>query len=281
MLKPQQLIHNYTLHNLSSLVINSDSLKIRIMELTIQSILPDKTISHFVHSFWMLQNTSGKDITTTLLPNGMVDLVVIKTNSGKWNTVIRGIDTQHQKVTISTNTIMFSIGLKLLAVEYLLGNSIKDVLNEGKIISDKIWPFTDSDLSSLALFAHKATQIINSLTPSTIDSRKLSLFQHLYTSNGSIAVKQLSDKVFWSSRQINRYFNQQFGISLKSYCQILRFGASFKPISQGNFYPDQNYTDQNHFIKAIKKYSGVTPRELGKNKQDQFIDIMAVKNLPS
>ena len=28
---------------------------------------------------------------------------------------------------------MFTIGFKLLAVEYLLGDSIKDVLNEGKI----------------------------------------------------------------------------------------------------------------------------------------------------
>lgn len=85
--------------------------------------------------------------------------------------------------------------------------------------------------------------------------------------------------MFWSSRQINRYFNQQFGISLKTYCNILRFGSSFKPISEGILFPEQNFTDQNHFIKEIKKYSGVTPKELSRNKDNRFMDIAAIKKL--
>ena len=85
----------------------------------------------------------------------------------------------------------------------------------------------------------------------------------------------------WSSRQINRYFNQQFGISLKVYCNILRFGASFKHISEGKLFPEQNLTDQNHFIKEIKKYAGVKPKVLSKNKDNQFVNITAIKNLPS
>jgi len=87
--------------------------------------------------------------------------------------------------------------------------------------------------------------------------------------------------VYWSSRQINRYFNQQFGISLKAYCNILRFGASFKHISEGKLFPEQNFTDQNHFIKEIKKYAGVTPKELSKNKNERFVNITAIKNFPS
>jgi AraC-like DNA-binding protein len=93
-------------------------------------------------------------------------------------------------------------------------------------------------------------------------------------------VKELSEKVYWSSRQINRYFNQQFGVSLKAYCNILRFSASFKHISEGKLFPGQNFTDQNHFIKETKKYAGVTPKELSKNKNDRFIDITAIKQLP-
>ena len=96
-----------------------------------------------------------------------------------------------------------------------------------------------------------------------------------------MTVKELSEKVYWSSRQINRYFNQQFGVSLKAYCKILRFGASFKNISEGKLFPEQNFTDQNHFIKEIKKYAGVTPKALSKNKDDRFINIAAIKKLPS
>jgi hypothetical protein len=69
-----------------------------------------------------------------VLPNGMVDLILTKEISNDWDIVVRGIDTLPSHVSITANTKMFSIGFKLLAVEYLLGNSIKDVLNTGRNI---------------------------------------------------------------------------------------------------------------------------------------------------
>jgi AraC-like DNA-binding protein len=229
----------------------------------------------------MLENGTGKDIPATVLPNGMVDLIVAKTNSNHWEGVIRGIDTLPGQVSIAAGTRMFSIGFKLPAVEYLLGDSIKDVLNEGKMIANDFWQFEESDLESLEDFCSRATQKIKSIAPKSIDNRKEKLFELLYACDGAVTVKALSEKVYWSSRQINRYFNQQFGISLKAYCNILRFGASFKHISEGKLFPEQNFTDQNHFIKEIKKYSGVTPKELSKNKDERFVNITAIKNFPS
>ncbi len=251
------------------------------MNLTIQSSLPDDSVSHFVHSFWMVENETGKDIPSTVLPNGMVDMILVKTNSANWEMVVRGIDTMPGRVTIAADTKMFSIGFKLLAVEYLFGDSIKDVLDGGKSISNDFWQFEETDLESMENFCRKATQKIKSVSTENIDSRKKELFELIYSSEGSMPVKELSEKVYWSSRQINRYFNQQFGISLKTYCNILRFGASFKNISEGKLFPEQNFTDQNHFIKEIKKYAGVTPKELSKNKDDRFINISAIKKFPS
>jgi AraC-like DNA-binding protein len=251
------------------------------MKLIIQSALPDNSISHFVHSFWMLENKTGKDIPSTILPNGMVDMTMMKVKSGKWEMFLRGIDTELSQVVIEKGTKIFTVGLKLLAVEYLLGDSIKDVLNEGKNITETFWQFEERDLKSFKTFCKKATQKIKSISTEPIDSRKKKLFDLIYSSQGSIPVKELSDKVYWSSRQINRYFNQQFGVSLKAYCNILRFSASFKHISEGKLFPGQNFTDQNHFIKETKKYAGVTPKVLSKNKNDRFIDITAIKQLPS
>ncbi|HEY5367692.1 MAG TPA: AraC family transcriptional regulator, partial [Hanamia sp.] len=250
-------------------------------KLNIQSALPDQSISHFVHSFWMLENETGKDIPSTILPNGMVDMTLMKINPGHWEMFIRGIDTEPSQVVLEKGTTIFTIGLKLLAVEYLLVDSIKDVLNSGRNFTNDFWRFEESDLSSLEKFCNRATQKIQSVAIENIDSRKRKLFELIYASNGSMPVKELSKQVFWSSRQINRYFNQQFGISLKAYCNILRLGASFKHISEGKLFPEQNFTDQNHFIKEIKKYAGVTPKELSKNKDGRFIDITAIKNFPS
>lgn len=251
------------------------------MSFIITSSLPDSSISHFVHSFWMLENTTGKDMTSTLLPNGMVDVTLIRMHSENWKTVVRGIDTIPSQVVIPADTKLFSIGLKLLAVEYLLGDSVKEVLNEGKYLEEAFWQFEDHDLNNLENFTKKATQKIESFLAVEIDNRKKKLFDLIYTSQGSITVKELSEKVHWSSRQINRYFHQQFGLSLKAYCNILRFSASLKHISEGKLFPEQDFTDQNHFIKETKKYSGVTPKVLSKNKDNRFIDITAIKKLPS
>ncbi len=229
----------------------------------------------------MLENNTGKDIPSTVLPNGMVDMMLLETGTGNREMFLRGLDTLPGEVTITAGTKMFSIGLKLLAVEYLLGGSIKEVLNEGKTISNDFWQFEESDMQSLESFSNKATERIQSIPAGSIDSRKQKLFELIYASQGAVTVKELSEKVYWSSRQINRYFNQQFGLSLKAYCNILRFGASFKQLSEGRLFPEQNFTDQNHFIKEIKKYAGVTPKELSKNKDDRFIDITAIKKLPS
>jgi AraC-like DNA-binding protein len=136
-------------------------------------------------------------------------------------------------------------------------------------------------MTSLESFCNRATQKVKTISTKNIDSRKKKLFELIYSSNGSMPVKELSEQVFWSSRQINRYFNQQFGISLKAYCRLLRLGSSFKHISEGRLFPEQAFTDQNHFIKEVKKYAGVTPKELSKNKDDRFMDITAIKNFPS
>jgi AraC-like DNA-binding protein len=251
------------------------------MKLTIKSNLPDHSISHFVHSFWMLENKTGKDIPSTVLPNGMVDITLLKMNSQKEELLVRGIETLPRQVTIMAGTTIFTIGLKLLAVEYLLSDSIKNVLNEGRTLTNDLWKFEQSDFHNFENFCNKSTQIIKTISIESIDSRKLKLFELIYSSHGSMTVKELSEKVYWSSRQINRYFNQQFGISLKAYCNILRFGASFKHISEGQLFPEESFTDQNHFIKQIKKYAGVTPKELSKNKDDQFIDMVSIGKLPS
>jgi AraC-like DNA-binding protein len=112
---------------------------------------------------------------------------------------------------------------------------------------------------------------MHDLLPADIDNRKQQLFEWLYASNGAVTVKELAGKVFWSSRQMNRYFNQQYGISLKAYNDILRFRASFQHISEGKLFPEQNFADQSHFIKAVKKLSGVSPSALHRNQNGRFV----------
>jgi AraC-like DNA-binding protein len=146
-------------------------------------------------------------------------------------------------------------------------------VDKGKNLPDNFWDFSENDLNYFDSFCQKATGAIRQRIAKKTDDRKRKLFDLIYTTNGAMSVSELSEKVSWTSRQINRYFNQQYGISLKVYCNILRFRASFQQIKEGKLFPEQNFVDQSHFIKEIKKLSGVAPKELSLNKNDRFIQL--------
>jgi len=100
-------------------------------------------------------------------------------------------------------------------------------------------------------------RMLATLTTKKLDRRKLTLFKLIYDTAGSMTVSAMSEKSCWTARQINRYFNECVGISLKEYCGILKFRSSFGHLKEGRLFPEGNFTDQAHFIKSIKKLSGV------------------------
>ncbi|WP_315822659.1 hypothetical protein [Paraflavitalea speifideaquila] len=144
------------------------------------------------------------------------------------------------------------VSFKLLAVEYLFKTSFSHLLNEGHQLPNDFWGIGPDGLHDFGAFGSKATANIKENITGKTDSRKQQLFDLIYASQGAMTVKVLSAKVFWSSRQINRYFNQQFGLSLKTYCNILRFRASLQQIKAGKLFPEQHFADQAHIIREVK-----------------------------
>ncbi|WP_415326093.1 helix-turn-helix domain-containing protein [Chryseobacterium sp. MMS23-Vi53] len=236
-----------------------------------QSKKPEASLSHFVESFWMLDNPSEKK-EVILLPDGRIDLIFSQSSIEPFHVVLLGIGTHPEQVIIAEKTKIFAVSFNLLATEYILHQSVSELLNNAEILPSDFWNFNVDDLNDFEKFCEKISiKIKDELSTQKIDERKVKLFDLIYSSKGSLTVKELSEKVIWSERQINRYFNQQFGISLKSYCGILRFRASFQHIKEGKLFPEENFSDQSHFIKEIKKLSGFLPKELSQNKNDRFI----------
>jgi AraC-like DNA-binding protein len=234
-------------------------------------VKPCPALSPYVEHIWMLVNHSETAQEVSVLPDGKVDILFSYLETGVFQTKIISLDRTTRTVIINPKSTTFGISLKLLGVEYLLDKSISKSLKETPTFLIEFLDIKDGDLSNFECFHNKITYKITKLLNFNVDPRKEKLFDLIYTSNGAMTVKELSEKVFWTSRQINRYFNQNFGISLKAYCTILRFKASVIDIKDGNLYPQQNFADQAHFIKDINRFSGVAPKELSKNKNDRFI----------
>ena len=238
-----------------------------------QLIEPDKSLTDFVYCFSSFQNFSDQR-EAVIIPNGKIDLIFSKSNDDQLQVVLLGLETKPKYINQEVSDF-FAVSFNPFAIEYIFKHSIADIVNTGKILPSNFWNFCTEDLSDFEEFYKKLTKKITSLLPDVTDERKRNLFQLIAHSNGEISIKELSEKVFWSQRQINRYFNQQFGLSIKAYSKILRFQASLPHIKKGDLYPQLNFTDQSHFIKEIKQFSGVSPKELHKNKNDRFLQFLA------
>ncbi|GAL87397.1 AraC-type helix-turn-helix domain-containing protein [Sporocytophaga myxococcoides] len=237
---------------------------------------PDKSIADFVESFWMLQNHSDYNKDVVILPDGRVDLFFSRSATEPFHITLSGLETQSDQAILTGKTIMFAISFKLPAIEYFFHNTVSTLLNNAKYLPVDFWGFNEKDIQDFDFFCEKAAQKIQTLLPREIDNRKRKLFDLIYASKGTLSVNALSEEVSWSSRQINRFFRQQFGLSLKAYCNILRFRASFPDIKEGKLFPQENFADQSHFIKEVKKLAGVSPKELKRNQNGRFIQFLTL-----
>ena len=238
-----------------------------------QLIEPEKSLTDFVYSFTSLQNFSTQH-EAVIIPNGKIDLIFSKVNDNQMLVALLGLETK-PKYTDQEVVNFFSVSFNPLAIEYVFRQSIAEIINTGKILPANFWDFNIGDLDNFESFCEKATVKIKSLLPEKIDKRKRELFHLISASNGEMPIKEISEKLHWGERQINRYFSQQFGLSLKAYCKILRFQYSLPFIKNGHLYPKLNFTDQSHFIKEIRQFSGVSPKELYKNENDRFLQFLA------
>jgi AraC-like DNA-binding protein len=247
------------------------------MDLEYKSISPSSTLSPFVESFWMLANLSEETKPVTVLPDGRFDIFFSYSATEPYHVTILGLENGVSQSSLSPKSVIFAISFKLLACEYLLDINISSLLNKASYLPNNFLNTTHDDIGDFDKFCDKVSRAMNDLIKADIDNRKKKLFELIYSTQGALTVQEMSERVHWSSRQINRYFTNWFGLSLKTYCNILRFRASFTQINAGKLFPEQNFTDQAHFIKEVKKYSGVAPKALTKNKDDRFIQFSVMK----
>lgn len=242
------------------------------MDFIYKALPPPPSLADYVDSYWMLSNPGEEEKEVIVLPDGRVDVFFSFSSRENFNVSLAGLGSEASKGHVDPKTLMFSISFKLLAIEYLLKIPVASLSNSVEALPEKFWDITADDLNDFDSFCEKISAKLQSLlVHQEIDTRKQKLFALIYSSHGMATVHELADAVGWSSRQINRYFNQWFGLSLKTYCKIIRYRASFTEIKEGKLFSAQNFSDQAHFIKDVKKFSGVTPKELNKNKNDRFI----------
>lgn len=234
-------------------------------------------LNDFIKYFWRYEHL-GDDIEYTLLPDACFDLVVDFENNVLENIYLTGIWTKPITLTVTKGATLLAVRFKIPASECLINREIKSLINSMTILPRDFWDIHLANSNAFEKFASDLSERMIGIIKQQpeIENRKLKLFQLIYSEQFQ-SVNELAQMTGWSSRQINRYFNQQFGFPLKTLLNIVRCNASYPNIAEGKLYPEQEYSDQAHFIKEIKKYTANSPGQLYRNKNDRFLQLTAFK----
>ena len=89
------------------------------------------------------------------------------------------------------------------------------------------------------------------------------------------AFKNLHRELNVSERTFERKFEQQVGLSPRLLANIAQFQASLRQLKTGNYQRlsdiayDNGYSDQSHFIRSFKRFTGVSPLQFAKGADDR------------
>jgi len=101
----------------------------------------------------------------------------------------------------------------------------------------------------------------------------------IHTNIGSLHVKDLLDSLNISERQFERRFTQTVGLTPNVYLRMKRFNEAIRMIKTRRFKRltdvafALNFSDQSHFIRDFKAFSGMTPKSLSQKVDDFYHDL--------
>ncbi len=262
------------------------------MNLAIQDIQPDPALSSCIERYWTgTFNVSGeKEWETNIIPNGCIE-VIMHTSDDHCLLTREG----HQYTKSPTFTLLgvyskpyivkFPAPVKVMGIRFfpdgfnkifgippgtffstyedgydVIGENIRSLhgqIRETSSLPEKI-SFTNRFFMDLLRR--------NSFNPDRIQLT----MRLIREKNGDIHFDEIKETIPLSLRQLQRGFKIQYGITITDYIRLIRLNAINKyllsnPHKLTELAYKLNFTDQSHFIREFKHYTGVSPRKFLKN----------------
>jgi AraC-like DNA-binding protein len=189
---------------------------------------------------------------------------------------LSGIDTKNSAFTMGGTFSHFGVSFYPHALNAFFRIDADELINELPDIN----LLCHSDIQNKLLVAQshiERTRIISDYLYIKIQTASESdpLINHIIQGNEiheTAHVFNITRKYKVSERQLERKFNMAVGVSPKKLQRIARFEKSLHLLAHANYKQltaigyHLGYTDQSHFIKDFKTFSGMTPYEFIKNQ---------------
>ena len=239
-------------------------------------------ISNFTISF---PNQTIISDNYTIIPDGSVTLVFFYDATGL-HSLLFGPTTKPKTVGNIANRCDV-----ILIIEFQPAGFFPLIGIQQSELIDKVVPFsiinTSLDLEIKKIFNESLSidKLILKLEELLISNIKIEYsyefilaIQLIIQNSGNISSQEISKKVFYSSRHLNRLFNQYLGLSMKSFSRLVRINKSIKLLNNNktslmSICNELGFYDIPHFIKDFKIVCGITPQKYRANMSDFYSEI--------
>ena len=250
-----------------------------------QNIIPDKSISLFVKNIWVFENNDG-EIKTSLpfFADGFPGLMFQKTDNGL---KVQPHNKQMPEVFLYGQTIkpieLEISGAYLVIIFQLYPFVLRTFFDiNPQSINDNCYYLeeNDSTITSLNLQLTKSEtvnekiEIIKNLLLFYFEKKKQNLdfeirktIETIIQTKGQENISLIAEKSNLTIRTLERRFLNETGISAKQFAKIIQFQASLKQLTLKDYTKltdivyQNGFSDQSHFIKVFKAFTGKTPKK--------------------
>ena len=250
----------------------------------------------FITHFTYYKNYTPFHSIDRFLPNGNTEIVIDLTDSPKYiydndnlseiqacnKLWVSGVRTNFITIPSGRDSEMFVINFKKGKVYPFLGLplcEISDKVIDGDLILHKAFLELREQLLDCELTANKfrvAERLLmrNFISKLSVNAVIEYAVKYIIDEPEVAVIKSIANKTGYSSKHLIHLFEKNVGVTPKTFLRIIRFQKAVQEIQQKgqvNFARlalDCGYFDQSHFIADFRAFSGFTPAEYQKKKND-------------
>lgn len=248
---------------------------------------PRAELKNIVRYFWVIEHSEsdGHAVPFQLFAESCPGLVFF-CRSGY--AAVSGVTTSSRSFSIEGSFKMIGAYLYPYALPLLFRSSAKEFTEKQIMLSD-ITPRAAETLSDQILNADNTggqikfiSDFIQGCVPFYLSKNVHAGVHHLMSTSGNTAIDQVAEVSNLSSRQLERNFYNEVGVSPKMFSRLIRFQQALRlPIGSASTLTqlglEAGYCDQSHFIRDFTTFAGITPKHYfgieAVKRADNFIQL--------
>lgn len=225
---------------------------------------PSLKLKDYIDTYWVVKNQTDKSVKIPIVPDGCIDIV-----SKNGQIFLVGLMEIASVKTIEPSDYYIGIRFKPSAISVLVEQDIS-IYNDKMIPFERMMPFLHEQLfelftSSTDIFERLDKVFEAHFVDKNLDKRVVLAINEIESSDGSIGIKELSQKMELSQRQLSRLFIGKVGLTPKKFARVIRFFHTHKYLTDEGMSDlcmkvlGKGYYDQAHFNREYKILTGVNP----------------------